>query len=278
MESALKISHIVQMKDPKTIKRKKQIRWNSVGSTDLCQSIFKSFERSANNSPALKLNAAVIKASEKVKHKRAATEFEPHFVSGSNLDKSIPPLRKSLDNSTSSQPSSPTNGQKSVLDSWVKSMGYVFANKYNHKLNLRPGIFLSDAQIRTGMSRFYGAGDRRALRPGEKSLVTAKIRDFIEEAKHNPEVVANGTRNIIFKVLENCHLQRLARYTSCMREIEGLWRTAISKQTSSFLGSLPRKPVSPDPVLEDIRDGEDLLRKQMRPLSVRYRKQVGYII
>jgi hypothetical protein len=275
MATALKISHIVQMKDPKTIKHKKRIRWNSVGSSELCSSIMKSFERSACNSPELKMNEAVVKATEKIKFKRSQADSDT-IVTTSFIDRQQQP-RKSLDNSTSSQPSSPTNGQKTVLDSWVKSMGYVFANKYNHKLNLRPGIFLSDAQIRTGMSAFYGYGDRRKLRPGERSLITTKIADLIEEAKHNPEVVASGTRNIILKVLENCHLQSLARHTTCLREIEGLWRTALSKQNPSFLGSLSRKAVVVDPVLEQLQEGEDLMRKQIRPLSVRYRKQVKYI-
>lgn len=276
MESALKISHIVQKNDQKTIRINRRIRWNSVGSNDLCQSVIKRFERSVSNSPKLQHEENATKLPERARFRRSITETEHHRIPTGYADSSLPAVRKSLE-SSSSQPCSPTNGQKSVLESWVKSMGYVFANKYNPKLNLRPGIFLSDAQIQTGISRLYGSGERRKLRPGERALIVAKMMEFIEEAKHNPEIVVSGTSSIILKVLESCHLQRLNRYTEVIREIEGLWRTAISKQNSNFLGSLPRKPAVTDPILEDLEESEEFMKRPTRPLSVRYRKQTKYI-
>lgn len=294
MAETLTLSQIVQMKDPKKIKKKKQTNWTFEEHTDLVSSIIK-----RRNSPSLSQDheleedkdiSAIYETSELSNASLSPRNINPSAVQGlahkiaraksrevpnrSNLS-SHNISKLDLEGSHSAEPSN--RKTQIVKEMWIKSMGFGFAQKYNRNLNLRPGIFLSDQQIREGIDICYGKGERKKLRPGEEALVKKNMKELIDEAKTSPELLTGSNLVTVNKLLKRCKLTYLLKYPGCIKQIEGLWKNFLTKIPPNYFSSLPKIDKSVDPILAEMEEGEDLAKKPLVPLSERYRKHMKFI-
>lgn len=294
MAETLTLSQIVQMKDPKKIKKKKQTNWTYDEHKDLVTSILKK-----KNSPLLsrdieyeedKDRSGIFEVTEYSNHSQSPRNNSVTPILGPSIK--VPraksreiPNRSHLSSHNiskldleSSPSSEPTNRKAlGVKEMWIKSMGFGFAQKYNRNLNLRPGIFLSDQQIREGIDICYGKGERKKLRPGEEALIKKNMKELIDEAKTSPELLTGSNLITVNKLLKRCKLTYLLKYPACIKQIELLWKIHLSKIPPNYFSSLPKIDKTVDPVLAEMEEGEDLAKKPLVPLSERYRKHMKFI-
>ena len=174
------------MKDPKLVKHKPSKVWTQAHVGQLCQSIHGRAQRQRTPTPPLYTSIRT-QLTEEAALPRTSLDA---FVSSSIVldDKPTIPSpviqRRPLTGQQASKHQakadriSPllTRKTEQIREQWVKSMGFQFAQKYNRSLNLRPGIYLSDQNIKEGMETVYGRGENKRLRPGEEALILKTIK------------------------------------------------------------------------------------------------------
>jgi hypothetical protein len=158
-----------------------------------------------------------------------------------------------------------SNEANEVVRSWQRKLR-TSVSPNSRRPHATASAWLSDQEITRGLKLCYGSGFSRGLRPGERAVLSSVIKQSSSENWQ-----AGLSDSFLVILLKRSRMPYLARYPLCVKQIYSLWRTEHVKDTNTSGTFLE------DPVLKQFEAGDELTKKQFRPLSALYRKHLKYI-